>query len=94
MRHPLQTADEVHELAMTCQPHVQRSTAKLNGAWLQSADGAASTPKLLQNTIVGKRCLAVVLKPRMEMSQRSFQDAPIFRLLLKVAVRGTHQCDS
>ena len=29
----------------------------------------------------------------MEMSQRSFQDAPTFRLSLKVAVRGTHQCD-
>lgn len=28
-----------------------------------------------------------------ELSQRSFQFAPIFRLLLKVAVKGTHQCD-
>ena len=28
-----------------------------------------------------------------EASQRSLQDAPIFRLLLKVAVKGTHQCD-
>ena len=27
------------------------------------------------------------------ISQRSLQDAPIFRLLLKVAVKGTHQCD-
>ena len=27
------------------------------------------------------------------LSQRSFQLVPIFRLLLKVAVRGTHQCD-
>ena len=27
-------------------------------------------------------------------SQRSFHSAPIFRLLLKVAVNGTHQCDS
>ena len=26
-------------------------------------------------------------------SQRSLQNAPIFRLLLKVAVNGTHQCD-
>ena len=31
------------------------------------------------------------LKPA--VSQRSLQDAPIFRLLLKVAVKGTHQCD-
>ena len=27
-------------------------------------------------------------------SQRSLHSAPIFRLLLKVAVNGTHQCDS
>ena len=27
-------------------------------------------------------------------SQRSLHNAPIFRLLLKVAVNGTHQCDS
>jgi hypothetical protein len=27
------------------------------------------------------------------ISQRSLHDAPIFRLLLKVAVNGTHQCD-
>ena len=26
-------------------------------------------------------------------SQRSLHNAPIFRLLLKVAVNGTHQCD-
>ena len=29
----------------------------------------------------------------METSQRSLHNAPIFRLLLKVAVKGTHQCD-
>ena len=28
------------------------------------------------------------------VSQRSLHNAPIFRLLLKVAVNGTHQCDS
>ena len=28
------------------------------------------------------------------LSQRSLHNAPIFRLLLKVAVKGTHQCDS
>ena len=27
------------------------------------------------------------------LSQRSLHNAPIFRLLLKVAVNGTHQCD-
>ena len=29
----------------------------------------------------------------MSASQRSLHNAPIFRLLLKVAVNGTHQCD-
>ena len=29
----------------------------------------------------------------MVASQRSLHNAPIFRLLLKVAVKGTHQCD-
>ena len=29
----------------------------------------------------------------MRTSQRSLHNAPIFRLLLKVAVNGTHQCD-
>ena len=29
----------------------------------------------------------------MALSQRSLQDAPIFRRLLKVAVDGAHQCD-
>ena len=31
---------------------------------------------------------------RLVASQRSLHNAPIFRLLLKVAVNGTHQCDS
>ena len=31
--------------------------------------------------------------PLLEASQRSLHNAPIFRLLLKVAVNGTHQCD-
>ena len=32
--------------------------------------------------------------PLLATSQRSLHNAPIFRLLLKVAVNGTHQCDS
>ena len=31
--------------------------------------------------------------PASWLSQRSLHNAPIFRLLLKVAVNGTHQCD-
>jgi hypothetical protein len=33
------------------------------------------------------------LHPLSGASQRSLHNAPIFRLLLKVAVNGTHQCD-
>ena len=33
------------------------------------------------------------LKGPLGPSQRSLHNAPIFRLLLKVAVKGTHQCD-
>ena len=36
-------------------------------------------------------CKALCCIPR--VSQRSLHNAPIFRLLLKVAVNGTHQCD-
>ena len=36
-----------------------------------------------------QQVLARVRRP----SQRSLHNAPIFRLLLKVAVKGTHQCD-
>jgi hypothetical protein len=32
-------------------------------------------------------------RQRLWPSQRSLHNAPIFRLLLKVAVNGTHQCD-
>jgi hypothetical protein len=32
-------------------------------------------------------------RPEQLASQRSLHNAPIFRLLLKVAVNGTHQCD-
>jgi len=35
----------------------------------------------------------VRLVPATHPSQRSLHNAPIFRLLLKVAVNGTHQCD-
>ena len=37
--------------------------------------------------------LRLVGRPCRCSSQRSLHNAPIFRLLLKVAVKGTHQCD-
>ncbi len=44
-----------------------------------------------QNVLMANN--VVVLPGPPSSSQRSLQDAPIFRLLLKVAVKGTHQCD-
>ena len=38
-------------------------------------------------------CKNTVWNASLEPSQRSLHNAPIFRLLLKVAVNGTHQCD-
>jgi hypothetical protein len=35
----------------------------------------------------------MLLASQTPASQRSLHNAPIFRLLLKVAVNGTHQCD-
>ena len=43
--------------------------------------------------IVNTSCFAYLPRGSSLVSQRSLQDAPIFRLLLKVAVKGTHQCD-
>ena len=44
-------------------------------------------------TGVDTLCAIPVWAPRCSPSQRSLHNAPIFRLLLKVAVNGTHQCD-
>ena len=52
-------------------------------AWHQHLRSIASMPRL--SALPPASCACV--------SQRSLQDAPIFRLLLKVAVKGTHQCD-
>ena len=38
-------------------------------------------------------CVEIAWAAGQEPSQRSLHNAPIFRLLLKVAVNGTHQCD-
>ena len=43
-------------------------------------------------TDVDTLCAIPVWAPRCSPSQRSLHNAPIFRLLLKVAVNGTHQC--
>jgi hypothetical protein len=48
---------------------------------------------------LGKNTAAILLPKHIaavinySVSQRSLHNAPIFRLLLKVAVNGTHQCD-
>ena len=45
------------------------------------------------HSVMNAPCAATHLEMQCSTSQRSLQDAPIFRLLLKVAVKGTHQCD-
>ena len=44
-------------------------------------------------THVSVTCNAISVALHQSVSQRSLHNAPIFRLLLKVAVNGTHQCD-
>ena len=44
-------------------------------------------------THVSAACNAIAIALHQCVSQRSLHNAPIFRLLLKVAVNGTHQCD-
>ena len=44
-------------------------------------------------THVSVTCNAILIALHQSVSQRSLHNAPIFRLLLKVAVNGTHQCD-
>ena len=51
-------------------------------------------PALLQRTAIAQLAAnAHAYRREAEASQRSLHNAPIFRLLLKVAVKGTHQCD-
>ena len=47
----------------------------------------------LQLTIKIIAMKAIAGASKEQPSQRSLHNAPIFRLLLKVAVNGTHQCD-
>ena len=49
---------------------------------------------VFRNTSVHTLRAVAMHKFRQVASQRSLHNAPIFRLLLKVAVNGTHQCDS
>ena len=44
-----------------------------------------------QELLFDANCINMATTP--SVSQRSLHNAPIFRLLLKVAVNGTHQCD-
>jgi len=49
---------------------------------------------MAQETQVGEHLVTCAFsKGDRRSSQRSLHNAPIFRLLLKVAVKGTHQCD-
>ena len=53
--------------------------------------GKQSMP--IQLTSLAIVCDAITDVSQHTLSQRSLHNAPIFRLLLKVAVNGTHQCD-
>ena len=53
-------------------------------------DWHAQVPQLTKEHNSNKDTYLRLLK---SLSQRSLHNAPIFRLLLKVAVNGTHQCD-
>ena len=55
--------------------------------------GAAASRRNKRNTTVISNAKGAGTCGQHRSSQRSLQDAPIFRLLLKVAVKGTHQCD-
>ena len=44
-------------------------------------------------TVVLHKIIGSLAPRTLTSSQRSLHNAPIFRLLLKVAVNGTHQCD-
>ena len=66
---------------LACQPvHDQASRDSVRGCAVETAG--------LLHSIAGG-----MLPRPLTASQRSLHYAPIFRLLLKVAVKGTHQCD-
>ena len=48
---------------------------------------------IVKTTCSPALCELVPIINGLQPSQRSLHNAPIFRLLLKVAVNGTHQCD-
>ena len=67
--------------------HVACSSAAPRGLWLRPAPREKGTDLDLPAVRLGAR--------RVEpASQCSLHNEPIFRLLLKVAVNGTHQCES
>ena len=60
------------------------------GLWFQCVSGSFTWNK---NAAVIRLRTRALLSMAYFVSQRSLHNAPIFRLLLKVAVNGTHQCD-
>ena len=70
-----------------------QSTSALSRPYLQHEIAELRFPNL--RTLTATRIINDwAATPRCsKVSQRSLHNAPIFRLLLKVAVNGTHQCD-
>ena len=56
--------------------------------------GRSELPQAVVDTLLSLHLRVRLAQPEPTgASQRSLHNAPIFRLLLKVAVKGTHQCD-
>jgi len=74
-----------------CSLHVRcgRSSVTCAHAWAASLAIAGQVQRLRREA----SGIGEVMPEEVRASQRSLHNAPIFRLLLKVAVKGTHQCD-
>ena len=72
---------------------VLRSAAWLGFIELKQRCQATMWMVSTKPTVVPGACALQRSARQSSASQRSLHNAPIFRLLLKVAVNGTHQCD-
>ena len=99
---PQENLAQSHSQQNSSQNHSQQNLSQNHSQQNQSRCLAGTTRKLTQGTWRDKHQPTrsresvesfATRGQRNKVSQRSLQSAPIFRLLLKVAVKGTHQCD-
>ena len=69
---------------------LQPATVQQAATWRAALCAMLCNTKQINATGLVYVVIFDILKHRTESSQRSLQNAPIFRLLLKVAVKGTH----